>query len=118
MMNIISRRLNQPVASSILTGSTKKVKNQLERLFLIQSKSICHKDDLDPDQVALRLPPFPYKEKRYTYFHQFLKLEGFNPTMGKFTENTKVVSVEGMYKHTMKIKDRFNFNLIQSLSLF
>jgi len=92
MISIISRRLNRPL---VLTGSAKKVKNQLENVFAIQSKNICHKDDLDPENVAMRIPPFPYKEKRLSFLQHYFKVEGFNPTTGKFTENTKVVSVEG-----------------------
>lgn len=89
-MNLVSRNLNRPF---ILTS--KKARNQLQKLFLIQSNNICHKDELDPDQVALRLPPFPYKEKRLTYLHKVGRIEGFNATIGRFTENTKVVVVEG-----------------------
>lgn len=90
MINLVSRNLTQPV---LLTG--KKAKNQLQKLFLIQSNSICHKNELDPTQVSLRLPPFPYRDKRFTWFHRTCKLEGFNCTIGRFTENTKVVTVEG-----------------------
>ena len=90
MINLVSRNLSQPV---ILTS--KKAKNGLQKLFLIQSNNICHKDELDPKQVALRIPPFPYREKRLTWFHKVCRLEGFNTTIGRFTENTKVVVVEG-----------------------
>lgn len=90
MINLVSRNLNQ---SFILTS--KKARNQLQKLFLIQSNNICHKDELDPEQTALRLPPFPYKEKRLTYLHKVGRIEGFNATIGRFTENTKVVVVEG-----------------------
>ena len=92
MINLITRNLNK----SILTSS-KDAKSKLQRLFIIQSNNICHKDDLDPELVALRYPPFPYKEKRLTFFHKFWRLEGILPTIGKFTENTKVVVVEGKF---------------------
>lgn len=95
MMNIISKGLNQRAISAIRNGSETRLQNQLKKLFLIQTKNICHKDDLDPDQVALRLPPFPYKKKRINWFHHYGKLEGFHPTFGKFTENTKMLSIEG-----------------------
>lgn len=95
MINIISKSLSQPSTLSILAGSTKKTKNQLSKLFLIQCNNICHKNDLDPDTVKTRYPPFPYKTKPLTYMHKYWKLEGFQPTLGKFTENTKVVVVEG-----------------------
>ena len=89
MINLISRNLGQPV---ILTS---RKANQLQKLFLIQSNNICHKDELDPTSVALRTPPFPYREKQMNWFHKTWRLEGFNPTIGRFTENTKVVVVEG-----------------------
>lgn len=98
MINLLAKRLNQP-AALLLAGSTKKTGGQLSKLFVIQSNNICHKNDLDPDSVKMRYPPFPYKEKPLTFFHRYFKLEGFNPTLGKFTENTKVVVVEGSFNY-------------------
>jgi len=92
MINLISKRLNQ---SANLVLFNLNGRNQIKNLFLIQSNNICHKNDLDPEVTKLRYPPFPYKEKNLNIFHKYFRLEGFMPTIGKFTENTKVVVVEG-----------------------
>ena len=64
-------------------------------LTKLQVAGIAHKDNLDPEVVADVKPAWPYEKKRFTLLHENLNVEGWYNTTGRFTENSRIITVEG-----------------------
>jgi len=71
-----------PVSRKLLTSQG----NSNVTLYL--SRSIIGKSNRDPNYK--RIPPFPYKEKRYTMIRSW-----FDRTSHRFDENSKIIVVDG-----------------------
>lgn len=61
----------------------------------LQSAGIAHKDNLDPEVVAKVTSPWPYEKKRFNLLHDYFGVDGYYNTTGRFTENSRVITVEG-----------------------
>lgn len=76
--------------SRVFNSELKKSVNILSygRIYAVQSANMTSKELRDPN---IKKPkPWPYKTKRFTYFHGF-----FEGTLKRFDENTKLIVVEG-----------------------
>ncbi|RWS12011.1 NADH dehydrogenase [ubiquinone] 1 alpha subcomplex subunit 10-like protein [Dinothrombium tinctorium] len=67
--------------------------NASNNATLLQMRTIARKDHLDPEVVAAKPKPWPYETKKYSVFHEILRLD--YPTTSRFDENTKIITIDG-----------------------
>jgi len=82
------------IRASPSTASLRMAIKPTRSAFLMQSRTICHKNHLDPEQQALKPPPWPYKTKRWHPTLETFLLDYF--TKERFDENTVLICVEGL----------------------
>lgn len=83
---VLSSNLSRAVSQ--LSPVTRKVLTSQGKTQFPVSRWICGKNFRDPE--AKRIPPFPYKEKKYTMIRSW-----FDRTTNRFDENSKIIVVDG-----------------------
>lgn len=84
------------VRTSMVGQPSSLISRVLRPATQCQTAGIAHKDHLDPEVLANKPPAWPYERKRYGYWHDFFNVDGWFGTTGRFDENSKIITVEGI----------------------
>lgn len=60
----------------------------------VQVRRICHKDHIDPEVKEGKSKPWPYEEKKYTYWYQ--NVCRIDRCVSRWDENSKIIIVDGL----------------------
>ena len=92
LLRLGSHRLGQIYSNSVISNIKSLCGSQMNKILYEQRATVVGVSRIDPEDLANKPKPWPYKTKKWRFFHRLFNID---PTHEHYDENSKIVVVEG-----------------------